>query len=394
MDSEDSDCDTLGSGTDGTVIKINDHIVEKHYAEKCIEYSMLREIDFYAKIQKLKLPFVKTYSWGLNSDNIYYLRMKRYDMTLDKYIQETRDNIRHVVDVAYHMTCDLLHTLDFLHNNNVMHRDIKASNVLMCSSKDKFILADMCRCGYLDYTRTTNMTTEYCAAPEVGTDKFNEGFYSDMYSLGDLIGRTLCLISSYERVDDWNLEMKKFKSNYNGNDYGLTDLVLKLTDHDTNKRPSVKECAMLLNIDLAHPVFFKYLPKSNYNNIPLSSYYLLLDFSNIMAVIHIIDEHIIEFSMDMISRCITNGLDTKFSIDRIVLACLFLVVKTRSDYGYDFKSLYKLVNNKYQKLYTSELEHIIWTSLGGIVNAHSSEHVHEMFSKYIELKTIKRQKCY
>jgi hypothetical protein len=151
---------------------------------------------------------------------------------------------------------------------------------------------------------------------------------------------------------------------------------------------------MLLNIDLAHPVFFKYLPKSNYNNIPLSSYYLLLDFSNIMAVIHIIDEHIIEFSMDMISRCITNGLDTKFSIDRIVLACLFLVVKTRSDYGYDFKSLYKLVNNKYQKLYTSELEHIIWTSLGGIVNAHSSEHVHEMFSKYIELKTIKRQKCY
>jgi hypothetical protein len=230
------------------------------------------------------------------------------------------------------------------------------------------------------------MTTEYCAAPEINIDNFNEGFHSDMYSFGDLIGRTLCLMSSYEnRVHNWYPEMRKFKSKYNGNDYGLADLVLKLTSSDINERPTAKECAKFLNIQLT-PYTLSYTPASKYNSIPLSAYNWLVEISK--TVLEHSNDHVIEHTMEVICRFLSKTLYTKFSMDKIVVACLFLVVKTRSDYGYDFDSLYKFINTKYEKTYTSDMEHFVWVTLSGVINAQTSENVHNMFCEYIESNSV------
>jgi serine/threonine protein kinase len=283
----------LGSGTDGKVIIIDDHVVEKIYAEsEYLDYSVLREIDFYAKTHNLNLPFVKTYDWGYDaSTKRYYLRMKRYYITLDEYILDNNLTTctKSITRTAYNMAHDIIQALDFLHSNNMMHRDIKASNVLMSASYDNFVLADMCRCGYNDYTRFINMTTEYCAAPEVNPENFNEGFYSDMYSFGDMLGRTLCLIPSYvDRINNWNEHISKFKQlciQQNINDFGLSDLVLQLTSHDPTLRPTAKQCAKLLNIHL-HEHTPEYLSSNNnnYKHIPYSAYKMIHDITTFLEI--------------------------------------------------------------------------------------------------------------
>jgi hypothetical protein len=98
--------------------------------------------------------------------------------------------------------------------------------------------------------------------------------------------------------------------------------------------------------------------------------------------------------MDMLSRCISKGLCEKYNVDVVIVGCFFLVLKTRSDYGYDLCQLYNILNDTYKKRYTSDMEHVIWCSLNGIINARPSKVVKQMLEMYLkdDSKQIKRQK--
>ncbi|MCW5951163.1 MAG: protein kinase [Propionibacteriaceae bacterium] len=90
----------------------------------------------------------------------------------------------------------LVTTINFLHSNNIIHRDIKLENIFLTSlDKDNFnlVLGDFGFSTIYDKNQTsyTSLGTEWYAAPELILGQTYKGYEIDIWSLGILL-YTLC----------------------------------------------------------------------------------------------------------------------------------------------------------------------------------------------------------
>lgn len=174
---------------------------------------------------------------------------------------------------ALTITYQILGALRYLHQNNIVHRDLKLDNILLASPEPftKIVLADFgiakTTCSTKRRMFTVVGTPEYCA-PEVGFDLtknpdfkaenlnklslFKRGYNSkcDIWSLGIIVHIMLSGISPfYEDGDEINIinsakrgHLKLHLRQWSKSSSFAKDFVQSLLSVDIEKRLNVREC--------------------------------------------------------------------------------------------------------------------------------------------------------
>lgn len=198
--------DCIGQGSFGNVFKATkrrsakryENADDKVYAVKIIEIASLNktlEAQVHNEIQflkDLKHPRVVKFYDDFVDDDYYYIVTEYleggdlYDRIYQKWEKDaTSYNEKYVRDVCK----VLLEAVDFLHENNVAHLDLKPDNLLLESMEDNALIkiADFglsqkvtsdnnCLCG--------EVGTKGYQAPEVITKNSKYGTKADMFSIG------------------------------------------------------------------------------------------------------------------------------------------------------------------------------------------------------------------
>ena len=92
----------------------------------------------------------------------------------------------------------MVNGLEYLHDNQIIHRDLKCENILLCHD-DRVLIADLGFARLLDYTM---VSSTYCgsaayAAPELLRGKPYTGYASDIWSLGCILFVMVCHIMPF-----------------------------------------------------------------------------------------------------------------------------------------------------------------------------------------------------
>lgn len=124
--------------------------------------------------------------YGLyHKDHYYYLIMELIKGSpMDTYIDQPRDH-----SIKKNLFIQLINVIQFLHNNNIVHLDIKLENVMIEQHTNRVVLIDY---GYSTTVTEHQMVTVYCgspfyAAPEIWYETPYNGKLADIWSLGILL---------------------------------------------------------------------------------------------------------------------------------------------------------------------------------------------------------------
>ncbi|CEL04778.1 hypothetical protein ASPCAL05903 [Aspergillus calidoustus] len=231
--------------------KILDKPVKQVFREKVELY--LREATI---LQRLQHPNIIGLERVIKSDSTIYMFQDLVTAgDLFSYIQYKGGNLPDIEAAV--IVRQVVIALEFLHDQNVVHRDLKPDNILMTSRADgcRVVLTDF-GCATLidtDSARMSSMvgTMEFCA-PEVAKVGEGGGYTkaADLWSLGAL---TAVLLTGESPFDDmrWGCitnegkvtGLMTLKARLKRNKVGerAQDFVLRLLEHIVAKRMDVKE---------------------------------------------------------------------------------------------------------------------------------------------------------
>ncbi|MCD4817596.1 MAG: serine/threonine protein kinase [Candidatus Cloacimonetes bacterium] len=144
----------LGKGSMGIVYKVQDTFRSNEFKalktirKEMINFDVLSNFKKEFEIMsKLRHPYlVQVYDFGYeNSQGFYYLTMEYINgQTLKEYLKQRQKlDEKKILNIIV----SLSRTLGFIHSRNILHRDIKLSNILIKGDKIKvtdFGLSDGC----------------------------------------------------------------------------------------------------------------------------------------------------------------------------------------------------------------------------------------------------------
>lgn len=141
----------------------------------------------------------------------------------------------------------ILSALSFLHENNIIHRDIKCDNILINGVNGNIVIADFGVSGNIseDEWASTMVGTPEFMAPEMFDGKYN--FQSDIYSFGmlllELITKTYPYRECFNVAQIWKTICSKKKPELLNKvkNIKLKNLILRCINYDFNKRPQIKD---------------------------------------------------------------------------------------------------------------------------------------------------------
>ncbi|XP_059144143.1 mitogen-activated protein kinase kinase kinase 2-like [Physella acuta] len=182
----------IGKGAFGRVFKVvdMDNPDEEKFVAKKIEPTSTETLEICIKETKFLLKakherIVQFHGFQKTKDAFYIFLEYLKNGTLEAYISR-RGNLSE--EVTRHFTVQILEGVDYLHNNNILHRDIKGCNILMADDMN-IKLTDFGISEFIDGKGLpTEQGTVRYMAPEV---VFTEGnvikYYtsrSDIWSVG------------------------------------------------------------------------------------------------------------------------------------------------------------------------------------------------------------------
>jgi len=222
-----------------------------------------------------------------------------------KTLKEIIENNKNITEQEkWKYIIEILDALDYIHNNNLIHRDIKPGNIFLNKYKqikigdfglakikkkefdipnNKFqIKKEFINNG--DDLMTYNIGTKYYCSPEQEKER-NYNSKSDMYSLGIIIFEMFYSFSTFierdkilRNIKEKHIFPKKFKELKKN----IVDLVFQLTELNPNNRPSAKE---LLNSTILPVMISEEAVIENFKKIIIDNKSYTEKFANILMKI-------------------------------------------------------------------------------------------------------------
>ena len=355
----------LGSGFFGDVAKMRFKKDGNTYAVKEISYQDYGDYKHKQLKREIELPpqllhdnIVKFYG-SFNENNKIYLVSEFIDgLNLEEYIINQKGQLDEntILLITKHMASGL----QYLHNLNVMHRDIKPDNILLILENNKIINAKISDFGeaalykkdknynFLEneflFSEMTQAGRKDYAAPEIKKGRKNYTLSVDIYSFGLVLiqmmfpCKTKETIKNGKKVDKLVTIVKIQENDFNRNLYSneLIKLVLKMIDDESTKRPSAEqiynEVENMINLR-KHQI-----NKNNIENVCISS---------LNCVCHIL------YNVQEIKAYIYEGLNSKNMINKDI-SKVFVAYNLREL----FKELHKAKKNSadYKTFYDKHLK--------------------------------------
>ena len=112
------------------------------------------------------------------------LVMNKYNIDLRNYLQQNHNQLtwRQRIQIAV----NIIDSLDRIHSENAIHRDLHSGNILYIQSNQVFCISDLGFCGPADKPLKSIYGNLPYVAPEVIVDK-EYTFKSDIYSIAMLM---------------------------------------------------------------------------------------------------------------------------------------------------------------------------------------------------------------
>lgn len=267
----------LGNGAFGVVYEVTFHgrpsalkVVDKSNTN--IDLDMLRkEID---NIQHLIKKYPKCSKNLLcyndiseDEHNIYFI--SDLMMTdLSKFVESkyfVKLNLCDQVNLMWDIVHQILDSLDSLRRAEVIHRDIKAENILIDKQKDKYIvkIADFGVSCQKKYCKGFAGTPLYLSPRIVFKKKIHWTYEEDLYSLGFMLyvlftGVDLIDMEDHDRYQKENLSyvrvLSEYRKKYKENLEMIDELKLNVVECDPSTQKKMEKMIELIKI-LTVPVY-------------------------------------------------------------------------------------------------------------------------------------------
>jgi len=193
----------IGKGAFGTVYECTDdwgnRLVAKVLAPINKPYWMVR--DEWSKeltnLQILRHPNITYIHKAFEYRNVFYIVMEKCELTLEQFMNSPDFNGEHWLPF---IARDLLHALDFIHNQNYVHKDLHTGNIFVSNQFDpifrdkepvwSFKVGDLGITNFVGFIRPNTILAQWMLAPEVINQQFgNVGKQMDIYHVGLLLLR-------------------------------------------------------------------------------------------------------------------------------------------------------------------------------------------------------------
>jgi len=183
--------DKVGEGTYGTVYKAKDKQTGEFVALKCIRLdneeegvscTAIREVSLLKELKHKNI--VKLFTVDL-ADKRLTLVFEFLDMDLKKYLDTHKGEV--TVAVVRSFLHQLLESIEYCHDRQILHRDLKPQNLLIRESTGELKLADFGlgkSCGIPVNKLTSEVVTLWYRAPDILLGSTNYGNGVDLWAVG------------------------------------------------------------------------------------------------------------------------------------------------------------------------------------------------------------------
>jgi serine/threonine protein kinase len=220
------------------------------------ESSALKEMEL---LQKLDSKHVVKYYGYCETEDFLYIILEQMYCNLFQFLVGT-PNLQ--LDQKIEIILEIAQCIDCLHQQNIIHLDVKSSNILMNEDGSIIKIADfgiskVKKTDETEFTVNTNLGTVGYQAPEIFNGDF--GPHSDIYSFGIMMFEIVFQTSPYTNEelsdDDFKKSVKKgkrpnleqFDTLIDEKLTMLIDLMKQCWDLKKNQRPTAAEIIESLN---------------------------------------------------------------------------------------------------------------------------------------------------
>ena len=194
-------------GVNSALYIVEDEQLNCEMILKQIDKKMLKEYDKYfeesKKISSLDHPNIIKINYATYDDDYIYITMPYYkNGSLNRILDNRALSIREVIKYAL----DFLSALYYMHDNNIIHCDIKPNNILI-DDKNQAILSDFGSSIRLDMNglgKLKNVYYKHIAPEQCYTSTVDKSI--DIYQVGTTLYR-MC-----NGNEEYNNQLKRYKS--------------------------------------------------------------------------------------------------------------------------------------------------------------------------------------